>query len=343
MRRAVVFATDLMDPLVPLSNAAEDAGFARVWTTEYAGRDAVARAQHLASQTSSIAVGTGIAYAFTRAPLAMAGTAGDAYVLSGGRFDLGLGAGTRGMRERFFGVRDFDHPAPRLAEYIALLRAAWSATDGLDFEGRFYRAVIPHYRSGHDPAALAGLQVIGSGLNATMLRYAAASCDQIALHPMACASHYLRDVVDPAVAAGAAQADRPAPPLVGWVLVSLDPDAEVARRRARQALAFYFSTPSYGTVAEGTSWADAVGAIRDSFRTVGADWDALGKLVTDEMVAELTSSGTPDEVAEQLAAMETRLASYGATEIALQTVGMGLTDAEVVDNLGAIIRECAPA
>lgn len=342
LARSVVFATDLLVPLTEVARAADEAGFARVWTTEYPGRDAIARAQHLAVGTSEIAVATGIAYAFTRAPLATAAVAADTYVLSGGRFSLGLGAGTRGMRAHFYGVEDFDHPAPRLAEYVALLRAAWAAEQGLEFEGRFYRARIPHYRNPHDPADLVGLQVVGSGLNPAMLRAAAASCDRIALHPLAGAEHYLRDVVTPAVAAGAATAARPTPDLACWAVVSLADDEKVARRRARQGLAFYFATPSYATVSEGAPWRDAVLAIRERFRSDGADWDALADLVPDDMVDALTASGTPDVVAERLAGMEKRFAAQGATEIVLQTVAAGMSEDEVLDNCRRIVRDCGP-
>lgn len=342
LARSVVFATDLLVPLTDVARAAEDAGFTRVWTTEYPGRDAIARAQHLASGTSEIAVATGIAYAFTRAPLATAAVAADTYTLSEGRFSLGLGAGTRGMRTHFYGVEDFDHPAPRLAEYIALLRATWAAEAGLEFEGRFYRARIPHYRNPHDPADLMGLQVVGSGLNPTMLRHAAASCDRIALHPMAAAEHYLRDVVAPAVAAGATHATRATPDLACWAVVSVADDEKLARRRARQALAFYFATPSYATVSEGAPWRDAVLAIRERFRSDGANWDALADLVPDEMIDELTASGPPDVVAARLSAMEVRFAAHGATEIVLQTVAAGMSENEVLDNCRRIVRDCAP-
>lgn len=343
LARSLVFATDLLVPLTEVARAAESAGFARVWTTEYPGRDAIARAQHLAAGTSTIDVATGIAYAFTRAPLGTAAVAADAYALSGGRFSLGLGAGTRGMRTHFYGVEDFDHPAPRLAEYVTLLRAAWAAEEGLEFEGRFYRARIPHFRNPHDPADLMGLQVVGSGLNPTMLRHAAASCDRIALHPMATAEHYLRDVVAPVITAGAGQAARPTPDLACWAVVSIDDDEKRARRRARQGLAFYFATPSYATVSEGAPWRDAVLAIRERFRADGADWDALAALVPDEMVDELTAAGPPEVVSARLGAMEARFAAHGATEIVLQTVAAGMSEIEVLDNCRRIVRDCAPS
>ncbi|MGH9281602.1 MAG: LLM class flavin-dependent oxidoreductase, partial [Acidimicrobiales bacterium] len=134
LRRSLVFATDALEPLVELARAAEEAGFARVWTTEYPGRDAVARALAIALGTQRIGVGTGIAYAFTRAPLAMAGLAADVQRLAGGRFALGLGAGTRGVR-RWYGA-GFDPPAPRLAAYVEQLEAAWSRWPDLAGAGR---------------------------------------------------------------------------------------------------------------------------------------------------------------------------------------------------------------
>lgn len=246
------------------------------------------------------------------------------------------------MRTRFYGVDGFDRPAPRMAEYCDLLRAAWSATDGLHFEGEFYSASVPHYSTGHDAGALDGLEIVGSGLNAIMLKHAARSCDRIALHPLAGAEHYLRDVVAPAVAEGAARAGKPAPDLACWAIVSLDDDEQAARRRARQGLAFYFATPSYASVAVGAPWQDAVTAIGTAFRAHGADWDALAALVPDEMVDDLTASGPAEVVAERLAAMERRFAEQGCSEIVLQTVAAGMTEDEVVENCRRIVRDCAP-
>lgn len=337
--RSLVFATDVLEPLTNVAKEAEHAGFHRVWTTEYPGRDAIARAAHLAQSTRTVGVGSGIAYGFTRPPLAMAALVADTAASSGGRFVLGLGAGTRGMRERWYGVTDFDRPAPRLAEYVDLMRAAWSATDGLSFSGRFYSADIPQYQSTHDPEILAGLRVFGSGLNATMLRYAALSCDGVALHPLAGASHYLRNVVVPATTA---TEHARMSELACWAIVSIHDDEETARTRARMCLAFYFSTPSYRTVADGAPWEDAVTAIREEFRANGPQWNKLARLVPDEMVDDLTISGTPETARQKLAAAEEHFLANGATEIVFQTVGVGLTASEVLDNCSRIVAELGP-
>lgn len=315
---------------------ADAAGLHRIWTTEYATRDAVIRAVALGMQTERIQVGTGISYAFTRLPLAAAAMAADAQLATGGRFTLGLGAGTRGMRERFYGQDTFDHPAPRLAEYVELLKAAWGAEEGLEFAGDHYSANVPGYRAHPELKQLGVPQVYGSGLNSTMIRYAAASCDGVALHPVASATHYLEQVVAPAMARGREQAGRPVS-LAAWRITSIDDDGDQARNRVRANLAFYFSTPSYASVVEGTPWEQVADRVRDRFHDIGPQWIRVGEVVPDDMVHAFSLAGTAAEVADRLPGLEADLADLGADEVVFQTVGIGLTDEETVDNCRRII------
>ena len=75
MKRSLVLSVQSFDVLAPAARAAEKAGLDRVWVTETPGRDVITRAVHVARETETIAVGTGIAYAFTRHPIAMASAA----------------------------------------------------------------------------------------------------------------------------------------------------------------------------------------------------------------------------------------------------------------------------
>ncbi|WP_460403021.1 LLM class flavin-dependent oxidoreductase [Actinophytocola sediminis] len=319
MHRSIVLSTDNVDELVEVALAAEDAGLYRVWTTENTNHDGVVQAAILGRATTRIRIGTGIAYAFGRAPLTAAIAAADVHVSSGGRFTLGLGAGTRGIRRRY-GV-EFDHPAPRLAEYAQLLKASWAATGALDFAGRFYQAHVPGWRRDTAPS-LSGLDVYGSGLNPTMLRWAARGCDGVALHPLAASEHYLTEVVGPALAAGAVESGRPGERtrFAAWYLTSVAEDEQVARDRVRRNLAFYFATPSYASAAAGTPWESSATAVRDGFADGGADWAALTRLVDDRMIDDLTLTGTPAQVRTRLPALERRLAAHGVDELVCQLV-----------------------
>jgi probable F420-dependent oxidoreductase len=316
VHRSIVLSTDDVGELVDVARTAEDAGLYRVWTTENTNHDGIVQAAVLGRATSRIRIGTGIAYAFGRAPLTAAVAAADVHVASGGRYTLGLGAGTRGIRRRY-GV-EFDHPAPRLAEYAGLLKAAWAATGALEFSGRFYTARVPGWR--REPAPdLSGLDVYGSGLNPTMLRWAARGCDGVALHPLAASEHYLDTVVDPALTAGAAESGRRAR-FAAWYLTSVADDEDVARERVRKNLAFYFATPSYQTAAAGAPWEASAVAIRDGFVEHGADWPRLMRLVDDRMIDDLALTGTPAQVRERLPALEKRLAGHGVDELVCQLV-----------------------
>lgn len=336
MKRSIVFATPEFLSLIPVAQRAEAAGFHRVWTTENPGRDGLMRALTLALRTRTIEIGTGIAYAFTRAPLAMAAAASDLDVASGGRFSLGIGAGTQGMRARWYGIEDFDHAASRLEEYAAVLRTAWAAERDFHHEGRFYKG---HYPDLDGPRRV--VPVWGSGINPTMLRISARSCDGVALHPLGASTKYLDSVVLPAIAEGAAAGGRQ-PQIALWRMTSIDGDGQAARERARRSLAFYFSTPSYAGPADETGWGDAAAAVRDAYRERGADWDSISGLIPDGMVEEFALAGTPDEVRRRWTQLEAEYEGRGIGEAVFQVVGAGTSREETVRDLDAIVDVLRP-
>jgi alkanesulfonate monooxygenase SsuD/methylene tetrahydromethanopterin reductase-like flavin-dependent oxidoreductase (luciferase family) len=310
LNRSMVFANDLLEPLRELARAAETADFHRVWTTEYIGRDAVARALAIGLATERIQVGTGIAYAFTRPSLAMAALAGDVQRLLGGRFSLGLGTGTRGVR-RWFNA-EFDPPATRFAEYVGELRDAWERID-------------------QPPSP-----VYGAGLNPAMIRAVGRSSDGLVLHPVAIARTHLYERVLPALPDGFSVAV--------WCISSIADDEDLARSDARRQLAFYFSTPSYKPVLEGSPWTTVADQVQAAFNDArpNVDWRALEHLIPDEMVDELTLSGTPERVGTRAAELERELQTAGVDEIVFQTVGTDLTPEESVRRCEAIIRTLGP-
>jgi alkanesulfonate monooxygenase SsuD/methylene tetrahydromethanopterin reductase-like flavin-dependent oxidoreductase (luciferase family) len=319
-RRGIVFATAALDPILDLAAHAERAGFDRVWTTEYLHRDAIARALAIAMRTRRIGVGTGVAYAFTRLPLAMAALAADVQRLSSGRFALGLSSGTRGVR-RWYGGQ-FEPPATAIAEYVAAVRTAL----------------------GDDPDLPKPPRIHAAALNPAMTRTVAATCDGLLLHPLAVGTVHLHERVLPALARGAR--DRTTPlEVVAWCITSIDPDEDLARQRARAQLAFYLSTPSYRTVAEGTAWEDVPARVREAFDAGGRrpDWSRLAHLVPEELVDELAIVGTPSNVGERAAAMVGRLSPAGVTELVHQTVGVDLDAYALSSNCIQIIEALGPA
>jgi 5,10-methylenetetrahydromethanopterin reductase len=334
VNRSLVYATEVWGPeMIDVARTAERNGFHRLWTTERPGRDGLLRAAELALATERIGVGTGIVFAFTRNPVGMAGAAAELRRMSGGRFVLGLGTGTRGVRSRWYG-ESFEHPAPRLAEYADLVRALLRPREEtLAFHGEYYQVEIPGFEMGSQTAE--PVPVYGSGLNPTMLRIMARRCDGVAVHPLAGAPAYLAEVSGPALATGSEQGGRRLN-AAAWLLVAVDADAERAHRMARRELAFYFSTPSYRAVAETCGWGDAAEALRAEFRRVGGDWDAVGRLVPQEMIDGLCPSGTPDDVAKLVDRRIETLAEHGIEEVVFEPAVIGTPREDVISSFRLI-------
>lgn len=317
-----MFATDLLEPLVGLAREAEAAGFHRVWTTEYRGRDAVARALAIGLATERIGVGTGIAYAFTRPPLAMADLAMDVQRLLGGRFSLGLGTGTRGVR-RWYGA-EFEPAATRFGEYVSELHRYWDEAAQPDWP----------------PAP----RVFGAGLNPAMLRAVARSSDGLVLHPIAAARVHLRERVLPAVRQGLEQSGRAHCRIAVWCIASIAPDEDIARSNARRQLAFYLSTPSYAPVLEGSGFEGVARDIQAAFNDARPNvrWDQLEHLIPDAMLDELALAGTESTVRQRALSLEQELLEAGAEEVVFQTVGVEMSSEATIENCRAIVRSLGP-
>jgi alkanesulfonate monooxygenase SsuD/methylene tetrahydromethanopterin reductase-like flavin-dependent oxidoreductase (luciferase family) len=344
MRRSIVLAGIApLAVLQELTRSAEAAGLYRVWTIEGTGGDGIVRALAIGVATSRIQVATGIAYTFPKLPLHTAGMVAEVQDLLGGRFTLGLGAGTRGIRRRY-GLEE-DHPAPRFGEYVDLVRDALESDGAFEFSGRFYRSSAPMLSFAGDPARRRATRIYGSGVNKIMLETAAAHCDGVGLHPIAGIQPYFDEVALPALAHGyersAKKRDEPLS-IALWYICSVHADRAIARQRAAEVLAFYFSTPSYGTPLQGSSWAAAAAQVRDAFRAAvpNIDWHALGALIPDGMIDEFCLAGTPDEVAERLIPLEHELAERGVDELVLEPTshsGVG----ELIESCEGIIRAAA--
>ncbi len=91
---------------------AERLGADSVWVPEYWAADAFTPLAHLAAQTSTIRLVTGIVQLGARTPALLAMSTMSMQTLSGGRFVLGIGASGPQVMEGWHGVR-FDRPAPR--------------------------------------------------------------------------------------------------------------------------------------------------------------------------------------------------------------------------------------
>jgi probable F420-dependent oxidoreductase len=283
------------------ARAAEDLGFAGLWTSE-TKHDAFLPLAVASNATESIDLGTSVAIAFSRSPMETAQTAWDLQSLSEGRFILGLGTQVRAHVERRFSM-PFDRPAARLRDYILALRAIWEsfqAEGPLKFEGEFYRHTLmtPFFNPG--PISHPEIPVYIAGVNTKLAHLAGELCDGFHVHPFH-SPEYLRRTVRPAITEGAREADRPAESVelaTSVFVVSGGADSAEQRESVRAQISFYASTPTYRTVLEAHGW-EPVGE-RLGVLAREKKWREMPALVTDEMLRAFVVEAAAEELGPAL-------------------------------------------
>ena len=280
-----------------LSAEIERAGFESAWTAE-TSRSAFVQAAVAAVHTSRIRIGTNIALAFPRSPTITAMAARDLAELSGGRFVLGLGTQVKRVNEHRFGI-PFEHPAPKIAEAIEVIREVLATFDGasIDHRGRFYSITMPPFPGAGPPPGLVPIYL--AAVNARMAETAGRVADGILGHPMT-SPRWIREVLRPAVAKGAADAGR-RPEEVNvttGVILQISEDREEARREAALQVGFYATTRTYRPVLAMHGFEDRLEPLRRAF--VRGDFAVMTDVALG-MVDRLAVAGTPGECREHLA------------------------------------------
>ncbi|MDW3220255.1 MAG: TIGR03621 family F420-dependent LLM class oxidoreductase [Acidimicrobiales bacterium] len=170
----------VLDP-VPAARAAEDAGFDVVLVADHIGATRHAPLVNLtaiAAATERIRLGTYVLNNDMRHPVQLAWEAATLDRLSGGRFELGLGAGHTPHEYAEVGIA-LDPPGMRKARLREAVEIIRPLLDGetVDFEGAHYRieaaSVIP--------AMQERLPILVGSQGAAMLRHAGEHADGIGL------------------------------------------------------------------------------------------------------------------------------------------------------------------
>lgn len=129
--------------------AAEDLGFDSIWSAEAYGSDCFTPLAWYGSQTTAAKLGTAVCQMSARTPVATAMSALTLDHLSGGRFQLGLGASGPQVVEGWYG-QPYPRPLERTREYIEIVRRVLAREEPLEFQGKHYQ----HPRFGDDTTGL---------------------------------------------------------------------------------------------------------------------------------------------------------------------------------------------
>lgn len=127
-----------------------------------------------------------------RHPAVLAKDAATLDVVSGGRLELGIGAGW--LREDYEAL-GLDYAAPRvridrLAEALTVIKACWTG-DPFDFSGEHY--AIRTYAARPMPAQKPRPPIIVGGGSPRVLRLAGAEADIVGIHPSTAKSDFVTD------------------------------------------------------------------------------------------------------------------------------------------------------
>ena len=122
---------------------AEQLGFDSIWMTEHHFCDdgytpsPLVMAGAIGARTKRMRIGTNLMILPLHNPVRIAEDAATLSLLTGGRFDLGVGIGYRELEFREFG-RELKQRPSLIEEAIAIIRKAW-AGERLNFEGKRFR------------------------------------------------------------------------------------------------------------------------------------------------------------------------------------------------------------
>ncbi|AFM16550.1 putative F420-dependent oxidoreductase, MSMEG_2256 family [Mycolicibacterium chubuense NBB4] len=282
----------------------ERRGYDGCWTAEI-NHDPFLPLALAAEHTTRIELGTSIAVAFARNPMTVAQIGWDLQDYSQGRFLLGLGSQIKPHIEKRFSM-PWSKPVARMQEFVQALRAIWSCwRDGtpLDFAGQFYTHTlmtpmfVPPAQPHADP------KVFVAAVGDRMTEMCGEVADGLLAHAFS-TQRYMREVTIPTLSRGLERAGRTrgdvevASPL--FVVTGRDEtELRAAAVGTRKQIAFYASTPAYRGVLELHGWGDLQTELHRLSRR--GDWDAMGSLIDDAMLAEFAVVAPIEDVGKAIA------------------------------------------
>lgn len=313
------------------SRRAEVAGLDAVWTTEFLDRSSTVSLAAMANATGRVRIGSAIMHAVGRSPFVLASEARDIDELSGGRFVLGLGTGTKGMIRDWHG-EDPTAPALRIEELVPVIRMIWRLhEEPVDHSGDYYHVKIRPTSDLRAPIR-ERIPIYLAAVNDRMVRAVGTVGDGLIVHPLV-TREYLGDSTVPALVEGARRGGRSRSDigLAGYVICSIADDIEVARREAKAQIAFYSVVKTYRPMLESQGWGGAADRIRSAW--LRGDSEEMIRAVPDDMVDRLAVAAEPPGAVEQLA----RTAAGACDDVLLYPPAFLVDPARLAENVDAII------
>jgi probable F420-dependent oxidoreductase len=288
-------------------------GYTDAWSAELNGIDAFSPLVLASQWAPQLRLGTAIAGIYTRAPVALAVSAGTLAALAPGRFVMGIGTSSQVAVEQWNGI-PFEKPYQRSRDMLQFLRAA---LEGGKVDHTYETFAVHGFRLDPAPAQPPALAL--AALRPGMIRLAAKEAD-------AAITNWLAPADVPQVREVAGDDIE----LIARVFVCPTTDAAIARTIGRRVLAAYLTVPVYAKFHEWLGRGERLAPMHEAW----SSGDRKGALaaIPDEVVDDLVVHGS-------LEACRERVAEY--QEQGLDTPVISLLPAPGVETTEAI-RKLAP-
>jgi alkanesulfonate monooxygenase SsuD/methylene tetrahydromethanopterin reductase-like flavin-dependent oxidoreductase (luciferase family) len=293
-----------------LAVRAESLGYGGVWLGELWQTSSVVKLTEIAARTDDIGVGTAILNVYSRTPAVLAMTAATLDDVSDGRFTLGVGTSTPKAVEDLHGM-SFDRPVRRAHETIKLTKAFLGGDGRVDYDGDCFETA-------DFPALDAEVDVYHAALGRANRRVVARVADgwiphNVPFPDLPEAFEYIADHTPD-------DRDPDDVTVAPYVPAAVSDDPGEARDAVRGHLAYYAGSGEGYRRAVGDRFPDEAEAVAEAWRD-GRRGEATAT-VTDEMVAALGVTGTPEEAREQFA----EIAAMGVVDRPMVTIPNNATD-----------------
>ncbi len=341
------------DRLVALAHAAEAGGAGSIWVSEDPeGWDAFAILTLLATQTSTIRLGTGVTNPLLRHPNQIAAALSTLDIVSGGRAFLGIGRGEPAWYREGLGVPVPRLPLDGLRRTIELLREWWQPPHRVEATGPIdENTVFPvrnWERSINPLPASTSPPIVIAAAGPKALRLAGGVADGVLFNDLA-SDAYLAWAIELVRDSATAEGRDPAALRFTYgtrALITDDPTPEIERRKLTVAL--INALPGMDRQLEGAGFdiPDLIGRIR---QTLGSDEQLArgggfpelrrggrlheaARLVPSGLVERLSVIGPADHVRDRLQ----ELAALGIDTVLVQLPGGSEPPEELRERLGEL-------
>jgi len=307
-------------PGIPLSEQREligalpVLGYTDVWSAELNGVDAFSPLLLAAQWAPELRLGTAIVGIYTRAPVALAVSAGTLADLAPGRFVMGIGTSSQVAVEQWNGI-PFEKPFQRSRDMLRFLRAALA---GEKVSQEYETFSVRGFRL--DPAPKVPPALALAALRPGMIRLGARESDAVITNWLA-----PEDVPKVREVAG------PDTELVARVFVCPTTDKGIARAVGRRVLAAYLTVPVYAKFHEWLGRGELLAPMQE--RWAAGDRRGALEVIPDQVIDDLVIHGP-------LEACRERVAQYH--EMGLDTTSISLLPAPEAE-LTRSLRKLAPA